>query len=72
MVTLDTLKNIRFVVDASGKESAVQVSMKDWKTLLEYLEEVEDRSTLKDKLSNLRKGPEKSGALSWQDVKGQW
>jgi hypothetical protein len=72
MVTLDALKNVRFVVDASGKESAVQVSIKDWKTLLEYLEEVEDRSALKGKIARLRKGPEKSGALAWQDVKGQW
>jgi len=72
MVTLDALKNVRFVVDASGKESAVQVSIKDWKNLLEYLEEVEDRSALKGKITRLQKGPEKSGALAWQDVKGQW
>jgi len=72
MVTLDALKNIRFVVDASGKESAVQVSIKDWKTLLEYLEEVEDRFALKGKIASLRKGPEKSDALAWQAVKGQW
>ncbi len=72
VVTLDALKNIRFVVDASGKESAVQVSMKDWKTLLEYLEEMEDRSVVKENIERLRKGPEKSGALAWQDVKGQW
>ena len=72
MVALDALKNVRFVVDASGKESAVQVSIKDWKTLLEYLEEVEDRSALKAKIAGLQKGPQKSGALDWQDVKGQW
>jgi hypothetical protein len=72
MVTLDVLKHIRFVLDASGKESAVQVSIRDWKTLLEYLEEVEDRAVVKEKIASLRKGPEKSGALAWQDVKGQW
>jgi hypothetical protein len=72
MVTLDALKHIRFVLDASGKESAVQVSIRDWKTLLEYLEEVEDRIVVKEKIASLRKGPEKSGALAWQDVKGQW
>jgi hypothetical protein len=72
MVTLDALKNVRFVVDASGKESAVQVSIKDWKTLLEYLEEIEDRASVKKKIARLRKGPEKSGALDWQDVRNQW
>ena len=72
MVTLDALKNVRFVVDASGKESAVQVSIKDWKTLLEYLEEVEDRSVVKGKIARLRKGPEKSSALDWREVQSQW
>jgi hypothetical protein len=47
MVYQDVLKNVRFVVDASGKESAVQVSIKDWKNLLDTLEEVEDRSAIK-------------------------
>ena len=72
MVYQDVLKNVRFVVDASGKESAVQVSIKDWKAILDYLEEVEDRSAIKGKIARLQKGPEKSGALAWQDIKGQW
>jgi hypothetical protein len=32
MVILDTLQNVRFIVDASGKQAAVQVSMDDWRT----------------------------------------
>lgn len=72
MVTLDALKNIRFVLDASGKEAAVQVSIKDWKILLEYLEEMEDRASIKEKIARLRKGPAKSAALDWQDVQSQW
>ena len=72
MVALDALKNIRFVVDANGKESAVQVSIKDWRFLLEYLEDLEDRTVVKEKIASLRKGPEKSGALAWQDAQGQW
>jgi len=72
MVTLDALKNVRFVVDANGKESAVQVSIKDWRFLLEYLEDLEDRAVVKEKIASLRKGPEKSGALAWQDAQGQW
>jgi hypothetical protein len=72
MVALDALKNVRFVVDANGKESAVQVSIKDWRFLLEYLEDLEDRAVVKEKIASLRKGPEKSGALAWQDAQGQW
>lgn len=72
MVALDALKNVRFVMDANGKESAVQVSIKDWRFLLEYLEDLEDRAVVKEKIASLRKGPEKSGALAWQDAQGQW
>lgn len=72
MLTLDALKDIRFVLDAKGKEAAVQVSIRDWKALLEYLEEVEDRLVLREKIARLRKGPEKSGALAWEDIRGQW
>jgi hypothetical protein len=71
-MTLLDLKDVRFVLDANGKQAAVQVSIKDWKTLLEYLEEVEDRAAVKAKIARLRKGPEKSGALDWQDVQTQW
>lgn len=72
MVTLKPLKNVRFVVDADGKESAVQVSIKDWQTLLEYLEGMEDREVVKEKIMRLREGPEKSKALDWNAVRGQW
>ena len=72
MVALDALKNVRFVVDASGKESAVQVSIKDWQALLEYLEEMEDRAVVKEKIARLREGPEKSRALDWNGIRGQW
>jgi hypothetical protein len=67
-MTLLDLKDVRFVLDANGKQSAVQVSIKDWKTLLEYLEEVEDRAAVKARIARLRNGPEQSGALDWQEI----
>lgn len=72
MVTLDALKNVSFVVDASGNQAAVQVSMDDWRKLLDYFEELEDRSLVKQLLSRIKAGPEKSGALDWQETRGQW
>ena len=72
MVTLDVLKNVRFVVDASGKQAAVQFSVEDWRKLLEYFEELEDRVTIKNLLRRLKLGPEKSGALDWEEARGQW
>jgi PHD/YefM family antitoxin component YafN of YafNO toxin-antitoxin module len=72
MATPTSLKNIHFVLDARGKEAAVQMSIKDWQSLLEYLEEMEDRAAMKKMIARLRKGPQKSGALAWQDIKEQW
>jgi hypothetical protein len=72
MTTLNVLKNVRFVIDSEGKESAVQVNIKDWKALLEYLESMEDRAMIKAMLARLIKGPQKAGALDWREVEDQW
>lgn len=72
MVTLGALKNARFVLDASGKQAAVQVSMDDWRKLLEYFEELEDRASIKSLLHRLKVGPGQSGALDWEEARGQW
>ncbi len=72
MDTLNALKSLQFVMDASGKQAAVQVSMDDWQKLLDYFEELEDRDKVKDMLRQLRLGPEKSGALDWKESRGQW
>ena len=72
MVTLDALKNVRFVIDADGKQAAVQVSIDDWRKILEYFEELEDRASAKNLLHRLKLGPEKSGALDWQEARREW
>jgi hypothetical protein len=48
------------------------MSMDAWKTLLEWLEDVEDRALVKAMLPQLRQGPQRSGALRWEDVKSDW
>ena len=72
MAALNALKNVRFVVDADGKQAAVQFSMDDWRKLLEYFEELEDRVTIKSLLRRLKLGPEKSGALDWREARSKW
>jgi len=72
MVTLEALKNIRFVVDISGKQAAVQVSIDDWRKILDYFEELEDRERVKEVLRRLEVSPEGSQAVDWQKVRGQW
>jgi len=72
MDTLVTLKSLQFVMDASGKQAAVQVGMDDWQKLLDYFEELEDRASVKQLLHRIKIGPEKSGALDWQEARKQW
>lgn len=72
MDTLNSLKNVRFVVDASGKQAAVQVSVEDWWNILDYFEEAEDRAAVKKILHRLKSGPEGTKALDWQDAREQW
>ncbi len=60
MLDLKLLENIKYVVDSQGKKAAVQVDLKAWEALLEYLEDLEDQALVKEKLDRLRKGPAES------------
>ena len=71
MVTPE-LKTVRYVIDQRGRKSAVQVDMKTWQALLAYLEDLEDRALVHEKLPHLTKGPQASGAISWQEVREEW
>jgi len=71
MVTPE-LKTVRYVIDQRGRKSAVQVDIKTWQALLAYLEDLEDRALVHDKLTQLLKGPQSSGALSWQEIREEW
>ena len=71
MVTPE-LKTVRYVVDLRGCKSAVQIDIKTWQALLAYLEDLEDRALVHDKLPRLAQGPQASGAISWQEVHEEW
>ena len=72
MSTLKFLQSVRFVVDEKGQPAAVQLDIDAWEGLLDWLEDVEDRATVRDILPRLRKGPTNVGALNWDDVKNEW
>ena len=72
MQGLDMLNSVQFVVDREGHRSAVQMSVDDWDMLLNYLEDLEDKALIKDALPRLVQGPEKAGALAWEDVRIEW
>ena len=60
---------IKYVVDQDGKKAAVQVEISLWTALLSHLE---DRELVKQKLARLRKGPDESQAIPWQDAGQEW
>jgi predicted DNA-binding protein len=62
MLDMKLLENIQFVFDRQGKQAAVQLDLNAWNALLTYLEEMEDRALIKEKLNRLKIGPEKSQA----------
>ncbi len=69
---LDILQSVQFVVDQQGRPAAVQISIADWESLLDWLEDVEDRALVREALPRLRQGPEKVGALRWEDIAAEW
>jgi uncharacterized protein YehS (DUF1456 family) len=72
MISDDVLKSVRYVVDQEGHKAAVQVDIKDWLELLDYLEDLEDRFLLREKLVRLKNVPDPSSAVSWDEAKGEW
>jgi len=72
MSTLEMLQSVQYVVYPDGRPAAVQMSIGAWKTLLALLEDVEDRAHVKAMLPKLRQGPQRGGALRWEDVKSDW
>jgi hypothetical protein len=69
---LEALKSVRFVVGQDGRPAAVQMDMETWETLLDYLEDTEDRATVKGMVAQLRAGPQATNALRWSDVQAEW
>ena len=72
MAGLEKLTSIKFVVDQDGRPAAVQMSIAAWESLLDYLDDLEDRAYIKEILPLLRKGPHKGHVLDWAKVKGDW
>ena len=72
MTGLEKLNSIQFVVDQEGRPAAVQMSIAAWESLLDYLDDLEDRAYIKEMFPRLRKGPGKGRVLEWGKVKGDW
>jgi hypothetical protein len=72
MLDMKVFGNIRYVVDSQGKKAAVQLDLKTWQALLSYLEDLEDRALIKEKIHALENGPIASNALDWNEAGKAW
>lgn len=72
MATPEILKSVQFLVDEHGKPLAVQIGIREWEKLLDWLEDQEDRALVKDALERLRAAPVPARALAWEKVQAEW
>ncbi len=68
----EILSSARYVVDAGGGKTDIMLSLAAWEHFLAFIEDLDDRLIVKDWLPRLQAGPEASGALSWENVAGDW
>jgi hypothetical protein len=68
----DAFRSVRFVMGQEGRETGVLLEIEDWQVLLNWLEDLEDRALVQSILSRLGRGPERAGALRWEEVEASW
>ena len=72
MTLTEALASVEFIVGRDGKRRAAVLEIAAWETLIDWLEDVEDRAIVRDALPRLRIGPEKAEALRWEEVEAEW
>ena len=68
----DAFRSVRFVMGQEGQEIGVQLEIEAWQVLLDWMEDLEDRALVQSLLPRLRRGPERAGALRWEEVEADW
>ena len=68
----DMLMSVRYLTDVTGSKTDVVLSLSAWKSVLNLLEELDDRLIVKEWLPRLQAGPVASGALRWEEVSDEW
>lgn len=64
MSVKEILETVQFVVDQEGKPQAAMLSMQAWETLLVLLEDLDDRSIVRERINGWRA---KEGWSRWDD-----
>jgi hypothetical protein len=65
---LEAAAAARYIVDAAGSTTDVILPMPVWEKLLSWLEDREDSEIVRQWLPRLKMGPEKAGAIPWDEV----
>jgi hypothetical protein len=68
----EILRSAQVIRNQAGQAEAVQLSIDAWGSLLEWIEDLEDRAIVKQALPRLEAGPGQSRALDWAQVGGEW
>lgn len=68
----ETLASARYLTDGQGQRTDVVLSLTEWKKLLVWLENLDDRVIVQEWLPRLEAGPAKSNTLRWADVSNEW
>lgn len=66
------VQSARYLVDTTGAKTDVVLPLAEWETLMDWLEDLEDKADIQAQIARLEAGPLKSGALPWQEVAAQW
>ncbi len=68
----EVLSSARYIINAEGNKTDIVLPLPIWEKLLEWLEDQEDRALVREMLPRLKMGPEKAGALSWDEIADAW
>ncbi|MEZ4865115.1 MAG: hypothetical protein R3C14_27615 [Caldilineaceae bacterium] len=64
--------SVRYMTDARGDRTDVVLPLPLWEKLIEWLEDVEDRTLTRLWQQKLSQGPKVTGALRWDTVADEW
>ncbi len=69
---MKAISSARYMVNAEGHKTDIILPLSVWKKLLAWLENQEDRALVQEMLPRLKMGPEKAGALAWDEIADEW
>ena len=75
MTVIEALKSAQFVVDTSGRQTAVLLDIQSWEALLNWIEDITDIKIATHGLTELEMTggrPQQAGWLDWDEISEEW